>query len=133
MKPKNKIRFYVLLFLMGGIAYSYLSPKLLQPGLSCTYDNFVIIPRIIKEEDKYFLEYKVNILNTDSLTRWFVYSKIQEDQLVFLASSKLSYQEYKDIVKRPIVDSTSIKYCNENKVFWLNEDGNVSKLVIDEQ
>lgn len=118
---------------MGGVVCSCLSLKLLQSNLSCTYDSFVIIPRIIKEDDKYFLEYKINILNTDSLTRWFVYSEIQEDKLVFLASDKLSYQEYKGIVKRSIVDSTSIKYCNENKVFWLNKDGSISKLVIDEQ
>jgi hypothetical protein len=130
MIAKGKVKLVLLVIVVIMLtACKSMEPR---PSMSLGDVNFVIFPRVLEHDGKYYLNYQVDT-SRDPVVRMLIGQAEQNGRLYFYIEGKTSFPEYKHPVERPIEVPEAGKYITQNAIYWLNADGSETQLKIEKK
>lgn len=92
--------------------------------------QFLVYPKIIERDGKYFLQYQIKI-NSDKLTLVrVVYRKVMNNKAYYFFSIPISHPEKGNLIERSLEQDGFTQYARRDVVYWLNEDQSEVRLQI---
>ena len=104
------------------------------PKPSIAYDEslFAIPPIIIKRNENYYLRYRLKISDDYNFRKVLVAGKSNSKGYYYFIGPT-SFFEYGNLVERPLVIDNFVDFAKNNSIYWLDPNGNETKIKIVEE
>ena len=102
-----------------------------EPDPTIAYEDilFAVPPVIIKRDENYYLKYRMRVLDNLNF-RKVIMAKKDHDKGYYYFIGPISNSEYGNTIERPLAFDDFIDYAKSDSIYWLEPDGNETKIRI---